>query len=98
MIKPWSFSATSIGVALPISSIKMYDGSRFPLFTKRGFGWDSPNLNTASWRSHPSHSCFKRDLHEADSFVRHLPTAKAAGYSATAPTGLASSAAAHYTP
>jgi len=36
-----------------------------------------------------------RDLHEADFFVRHLPTAKAAGYASTAPTGLASSTAAH---
>ena len=41
----------------------------------------------------------KSDLHEADFFVSHLTTAKAAGYSATAPpTGLASSAVAHYTP
>ena len=39
--------------------------------------------------------CYGCDLHEADSFVRYLPTAKAAGYSATAPTGLASSSAAH---
>ena len=36
-----------------------------------------------------------RDLYEADFFVSHLPTAKAADYSATAPTGLASSTA-HY--
>ena len=46
----------------------------------------------------PQYSCFKRGLHEADSFVRSPPTAEAAGYSATAPTGLASSAAARYTP
>lgn len=36
-----------------------------------------------------------RDLHEADFFVSHLPTAKAVGYSATVPMGMASSAA-HY--
>ena len=29
----------------------------------------------------------KSDLHEADFFVSHLTTAKAAGYSATAPHG-----------
>ena len=32
---------------------------------------------------------YKRDLHEADSFVFLLPTAKAVGYPATAPMGLA---------
>ena len=37
------------------------------------------------------------DPHEADYFASHLPTAKAAGYASTAPTGLASSAAAYYT-
>ena len=35
-------------------------------------------------------SCFKRDLYEADAIARLLPTAKAVGYAATAPTGLAS--------
>ena len=35
-----------------------------------------------------SSACFKRDLHEADGFSRFLPTAKAAGYASTAPTGL----------
>lgn len=34
-------------------------------------------------------SCFKRDLYEADAIARLLPTAKAVGYAATAPTGLA---------
>ena len=34
-------------------------------------------------------SCFKRDLHEADFFLSYRPTAKAAGYASTAPTGLA---------
>ena len=38
------------------------------------------------------------DLHEADSFFSHLPTAKAVGYASTAPTGLAPSTAAHYFP
>lgn len=33
--------------------------------------------------------CFKLDLYEADAFAYCLPTAKAVGYSATAPTGLA---------
>ena len=33
--------------------------------------------------------CFKHDLYEADAFAYCLPTAKAVGYSATAPTGLA---------
>ena len=37
------------------------------------------------------------DLHEIDFFVSHLPTAKAAGYSATFPTRLALSVAAYYT-
>lgn len=36
-------------------------------------------------------SCFKRDLYEADAIARLLPTAKAVGYAATAPTGLISS-------
>ena len=54
--------------------------------------------HTASWRSHLWHSRFKRDLHEADAFVCLLPTAKAVGYASTTPTGLVSSAAAHYTP
>ena len=39
-------------------------------------------------------SCFKRDLYEADAIARLLPTAKAVGYAATAPTGLASLSAA----
>ena len=30
-------------------------------------------------RPHLLNSCFKRGLHEADSFASHLPTAKAAG-------------------
>ncbi len=33
--------------------------------------------------------CFKHDLYEADAIAQPLPTAKAVGYSATAPTGLA---------
>ena len=44
---------------------------------------------------------FKCDLHEADAFTWHLPTAKAVGYAPTAPTGLASFASAltfHYLP
>lgn len=40
-------------------------------------------------RPHLLHCCFKRGLHEADSFVSHLPTAKAVG------KWLVSSAAAH---
>ena len=39
-----------------------------------------------------------RGIYEADAAVCSLPTAKAVGYASTAPTGLASSAAAHYTP
>jgi hypothetical protein len=42
-------------------------------------------------RPHSLHSRFKRDLYEADVFALCLPTAKAVGYTATAPTGLASS-------
>ena len=42
------------------------------------------------------HSCFKRDLHEADVFYRFLPTAKAAGYASTTPTGLAPSGIADF--
>ena len=36
-------------------------------------------------------------LHKADAFVCLLPTAKAVGYAATAPTGLAPSATSYYT-
>ena len=32
--------------------------------------------------------CFKHDLYEADAIAQPLPTAKAVGYTATAPTGL----------
>ena len=35
--------------------------------------------------------CFKHDLYEADAIAQPLPTAKAVGYAATAPTGLTAS-------
>ena len=35
--------------------------------------------------------CFKHDLYEADAIAQPLPTAKAVGYTATAPTGLTAS-------
>ena len=61
----------------------------------RGLGYGCRCLS-ASWRSHLWHSCFKRDLHEADGFSRFLPTAKAAGYASTAPTGLTPSGIADF--
>ena len=62
---------------------------------ERGLGYGCRCLS-ASWRSHLWHSCFKRDLHEADGFSRFLPTAKAAGYASTAPTRLTPSGIADF--